>query len=820
MNRTTRTIYELIDHIPPDHTPIKISRILFDSRQFTDAKEVVFFALKGFNHDGHDYIEELYQKGVRAFVVMDPPEIKHEDAHYAVVYDSFDVLQVMATQLREDINPEVIAVTGSNGKTVVKEWLYRLVADDYKAYRNPKSFNSQLGVPLSVWSMPEDTKLGIFEAGISMANEMQFLEGILKPNAGIFTNIGSAHDINFKCKEDKIKEKLKLFKSVNFLVAPAQDEVMINMVRDFCQEHSVQLFDWSYGASEAVGNLEIIEQRVDHCHFKLHYNWQCFEGEIPFGDEASIQNAVNALCMALMLNVSEEHLETALKKLPAIEMRLEMKEGHQDTLLINDAYNSDFESLRIALHFLKEHGRDRKKVLVLSDMQESGFEPDELCSRISEIVGGEDLERIVAIGPVLSQNHLKLDIPIHYYESTEAFLLDRLRFDWEHRAILLKGSRIFEFERIDRYFARQRHETVMEVHLNRLVHNLNYYRSRLAENTRLMVMVKAFAYGSGSEEIARVLAFHGVDYLAVAYADEGVALRRAGIQLPIMVLNPESAALDSFFDYNLEPEIYSLARFKEFSTLAQERESDLKIHVKLETGMNRLGFTASDLKDFKLALQQQTRLKVASIFSHLAASDDPEEKEFTLSQIEIFKKLSADLESSLDYPVLKHIANTGAIEAYPEAYFDMVRLGIGLYGVAPHPEEQKQLLPVAELKAAVSQIKAVKPGDTVGYGRKWKAETDNRIAIISIGYADGFPRALGEGRGRVLIGGKTYPIIGRVCMDMCMVAIGEDPVQEGDEVLIFGTDLPVQEMARAMDTIAYEVLTSISPRVKRVYFMA
>lgn len=804
----------------PQRQALNISRVLFDSRQFNGDMEQVFFALKGPNHDGHHFVETLYQKGIRVFVLMEMPATRHEDAIYFQVEDSFLAIQDIGRQIRQSIKPNLVAVTGSNGKTIVKEWLYRLVSRDFKAYRSPKSFNSQLGVPLSLWSMPDDTELGIFEAGISEPGEMAVLASMLQPNVGVFTNIGSAHDVNFQSREQKVSEKLQLFKSVDYLVASADDSFLIKEIRAFCAQENIQLIDWSVGASEAVAHIDITSQSSVHCRFILKYKAMSLEAEIPFGDEASLQNAVNALCTALHLGVKPHHLQKALAELPAIEMRLEMKEGHQNTLLINDAYNSDFESLRIALHFLQEHGRDRSKVLILSDLLQSGYQDDDLRQQVETVLADAQLERLIVIGPVLSKGPLHFNFPVHYYQTTEEFIYDRLQFDWEHRAILLKGSRPFQFERIDRYFARQRHETVLEVHLNRLVHNLNFYRSRLAENTRLMVMVKAFAYGSGSDEIARVLAFHGVDYLAVAYADEGVALRRAGIQLPIMVLNPESAALDSFFDYNLEPEIYSLKRLQEFQQLAEERDMNLAIHIKLETGMNRLGFTNADLEGLQTALKAQSHLRVASVFSHLAASDDPQEAAFTQAQISRFKQMSEKLAARLNYPFLRHLANTGAIEAYPEAYFDMVRLGIGLYGVAPHPEEQEKLLPVAELKATISQVKDLQAGDTVGYGRAWQAKEASRIAVVSIGYADGFSRALGEGRGKLLIKGKRYPVVGRVCMDMCMVSVGNDPIEEGDEVLIFGTELPVQEVAKAMNTIAYEVLTSISPRVKRVYYMA
>ena len=582
----------------------------------------------------------------------------------------------------------------------------------------------------------------------------------------------------------------------------------------------IELFDWSYHPAKAAAWAELLEQTTDFCRLKFHFREASFEFQLPFSDEASKQNAVNAVFLALIIGVVPMNITERVKRLSSIEMRLEMKEGYQDTLLINDAYNSDLESLRVALHFMREHGKDRKKVLILSDVLQSGFKPQDLNAALAEIIGGEDLEALFAIGPQLKKDPLNLPFPVHYFDNTEAFLQERNTFTWTSKVLLLKGARPFRFELIDQVFAQQRHETVLEIHLDRLVRNLNYYRSRMPENVRLMVMVKAFAYGAGIEEIARVLDFHGVDYLAVAYADEGVALRRAGIDLPIMVLNPESAALDSFFDYNLEPEIYSFSRWQEFLAMAIKREQHLRVHLKLETGMHRLGFIEEDLVQLCTEVRQQQYLEISSVFSHLAASDDPFEAAFSRRQIEHFKRMSALLEKELGYPFLKHMANTGAIEAYPEAYFDMVRLGIGLYGIAAHSKEQDQLNPVAELKATISQIKQVKAGDTVGYGRSWKAIQNSQIAIVSIGYADGFSRGLSNGIGEVLVNGKRYPVIGNVCMDMCMIDLGQDSIEEGSEVLIFGKDLPVSKMAEALGTIPYEVLTSVSPRVKRVYYMS
>lgn len=820
MNWDSLQIAAAIGAPHPDLAALNVQRIVFDSRQFVPGAHQIFFALKGSHHNGHHYIYDLYQQGVRVFVVEQLPQDKMEGALFLKVPNSLAALQDLAKIIRRHVNPKIIAVTGSNGKTVVKEWLYRLVSHQAKAYRSPKSFNSQIGVPLSLWAMPEDTELGIFEAGISLPDEMVKLEAILEPEGGIFTNIGTAHGENFESLEAKIDEKLQLFSHAKYIVFPADQDILNQKIRAFAQNRNLQVLDWSFQQGRASAWLEVISRKVDACQFRFHTSAQVLEAQIPFGDEASLQNAANALYLALSLGYAAADLKEALLTLSPVEMRLEMKDGHQNTLLINDAYNSDLESLRVALHFLVEHGKDRPKVLILSDMLQSGLAPDALHAAMSSIIAAHNLEAVYAIGPQLKARPLDLPLPAHYFKDTEDFLAQMSRYHWQERAVLLKGSRSFAFERIDHFLARQRHETVLEIHLNRLVHNLNYYRANLQEGTRLMVMVKAFAYGAGSEEVARVLAFHGVDYLAVAYADEGVALRKAGIKLPIMVLNPEQSALDSFFEYDLEPEVYSFSRLRDFKALAATYQKKLKIHLKLETGMNRLGFSKESLAQLAAELKEATYLELASAFSHLAASDDPAEAEFTRGQIALYREMTDYLKEQVQGDFLKHIANTGAIEAFPEAYFDMVRLGIGLHGVAAHPEEQAQLLPVAELKATVSQCKKVAKGASVGYGRSWRAPEDGQIAVISIGYADGFSRSLSNGKGVVLIRGKRYPIIGRVCMDMCMIYFGDEEVQEGDEVLIFGEALPVQEMAEAMNTIAYEVLTGISARVKRVYFMA
>lgn len=819
MIRTSQYIAKAIGSNHPDREELRVKRILLDSRQLSTSDGTLFFALRGKNHDGHDHLSALIDKGVKLFVVEEVPAEVQAKALFLQVKNSFEALQALAARIRQELDPNLIAITGSNGKTIVKEWLWRLMDGPHKVYRNPKSYNSQVGVPLSLWDLVEDADFGIFEAGISQPGEMANLAKILQPNWGIFTNIGTAHGENFSSQELKIREKLKLFEKAEHLIYPNYHPSLSREIEAFAQDHEISLYPWSFEQQEGAAYFEILNKTSHSCEFNFYWADQQANFSIPFTDEASLQNVGNALYLALLLDYDIAFLQARIQQLQPVEMRLQMKEGREASLIINDAYNSDLESLRIALHSLAAHGKDRERVLVLSDLHQSPFKKEELYEKVAEIVAAFDLERVIAIGGELREFGLKSK-QVHYFETTSEFLQAIHQFPWRDRAVLLKGSRYFAFERIDRVLSLKRHETVLEVHLDRLVHNLNFYRSRLRQDQKLMVMVKAFAYGSGSEEVARVLQFHGVDYLAVAYADEGIALRKSGVHMPIMVLNTETEALAEMLEYDLEPEIYSLQRLKEIDALSQNLGQRVAIHLKLETGMHRLGFEAQELDEVLEILQKNSLLKVESAFSHLAASEDPEERDFTLSQISALQEMTEKISMSLGYSFLRHIANTGAIENYPEAYFDMVRLGIGLYGVAAHPEEQKHLRQVTELKATVSQVKRVKAGGTVGYGRTWKASTDSRIAVISIGYADGFPRRLGNGKAQIMIGAKLYPVVGNVCMDMLMVEVGNDAVKEGDEALIFGLDYPIQILAEALETIPYEVLTGISPRVKRLYYMS
>jgi len=798
-----------------------VTRILYDSRQYSASEGVLFFAICGKHHNGHQYIEELITKGVKAFVVEELPTQSYPEISFYKVDNTLRALQSLARQIRSHSQADIIAITGSNGKTVVKEWLAHLLQPHFKLSKTPKSYNSQIGVPISLWNLQEDDELGIFEAGISQPNEMEQLAQILSPKWGIFTNIGSAHGENFFSLEAKIEEKLKLFSEAEDLIYQADDSLLAQKIEAFADTKQIALHSWSW---QGKGEFQFILLQRESSSAEISLQWQRkhYSFALPFGDEASLQNAAHCIVAALLLGLDIEQVKAGLQSLTPVEMRLEMKAGVQNSLIINDAYNSDLESLRLALHFLKAHAGGREKILILSDLEQIALASKERHQALSEIVARFDLEALILIGEGLEGLKFPSTQNRSYYANTEAFLKEIHQHSFKDKAILLKGARSFKFEDIAERLELHRHETVLEVHLNRVVHNLNYYRSKLPARAKLMVMVKAFAYGSGAVEVARVLAFHGVDYLAVAYADEGLELRNAGIELPIMVLNTETSALKTMIKNKLEPEIYSLARLAELVDLVEQdsTEDEALIHLKLETGMNRLGFEEKDLEALIAALQKNPKLKVASVFSHLAAADDPAETDFTRSQINRFKSMSDKIAEALDYPFLRHIANSSGIERFPEAYFEMVRLGIGLYGVSNVPEERKHLMTISELKARVSQIKNLEAGDSVGYGRRFKTETATRIAVVSIGYADGFTRSLSAGKGKVMIKGKLYPTVGSVCMDMIMVNIEQDRIEEGDEVLIFGDERSIYDFAQDMNTIPYEVLTGISQRVKRVYFMS
>ncbi len=805
--------------------------LLTDSRFLSHASDTIFVAIKGERHEGHEFIEDLINKGVKDFIVdkswySNHPQL-HDKATFEVVDNSVKALQKLSIQHRNQFSFPVVGITGSNGKTIVKEWLSAILQQYFSLVKSPRSYNSQIGVPLSVWQMSENHSLGIFEAGISLPAEMQNLQNIIQPEIGIFTNIGSAHSEGFRSLKQKITEKLRLFRQSKTLIYCQDYENLDEEIRIFLKavNPSLQLIAWS---KEQKGSIQIdIDKKKDFCLLKIYWNGEEYDIRLPFIDDASIENSIHCFFASfeiLKLNFSEDQIlqiiQVGLDSLKPVPMRLELKEGINNCYLIDDSYNNDFGGLVMALNFMNQHHINRKKTIILSDVLQSGLKDVELYSKINELLIGTGIEKVIGIGPNISQNANQFN-QIDCYKNLEDFLNEVKFGSFKNELILVKGARHFSFEKIVNELINKVHGTVFEINLDAITHNLNYYKSRVSTKTKIMAMVKASAYGSGSTEIASLLQYHLVDYLAVAYTDEGVDLRKNGIELPIMVLNPHPDTFSKLLEFNLEPEIYSLNNLNDFRSFIEDLEfkpSEIKIHLKIDTGMNRLGFIEKDLTDLNKILAENPSLKVASIFSHLAAADNKKHKEFSLQQINIFNILSNKIIEHLSYKPLKHIANSAGIMAYPEASFDMVRLGIGLYGVESTDVAQKELMTIGSLKTKISQIKEVKAGETVGYGRVGKPEKDSRIATISIGYADGFDRHLSNGKGKVWVNGTLCPTVGNVCMDMSMIDITEAKAKEGDSVEIFGTNHPIFEMAKALDTIPYEILTKIGSRVKRVFF--
>ena len=789
-----------------------ISQILTDSRKITDAQTSLFFALSG-KRNPHQYIAEIYGKGVRSFVITETDFNTNlfPNANFIWVEDSLLALQKLASHHRNQFNYPVIGITGSNGKTIVKEWLYQLLATQYQIVRSPKSYNSQIGVPLSVWQMTDKFDLGIFEVGISKPNEMSLLANIIKPNIGVLTNIGAAHDEGFVSREEKLAEKLKLFSSSDVLII--EDK---NLHPSLIGK---RLFTWSF-TNNAV--LKVIDQQIIEQKFTLikalYINHQ-IEIKIPFIDQASIENAVICWAVLLQLNVHQADIKEAFLNLQPVKMRLELKKGINQSSIIDDSYNSDYVSLDIALDFLNQQHQHQTKTLILSDIEQSGVEPQQLYEYVAQLIKNKEVDQFIGIGQQLSlfKNFFKPNSL--FYSSTTDFINQFDKDLIENTTVLIKGARSFEFERISKILAQKLHDTQLEINLNAVVHNLNYYKSKLKPNVKLMAMVKAFAYGSGGDQIANLLQHNGVDYLAVAYTDEGYDLRKAGVKLPIMVLNPEVTSFDSIINFNLEPQIYSFRIFKAFADeLLKRGLKDYPIHIKLDTGMHRLGFVEEEIPELLDFIKSNKCFKISSVFSHLAASENDLHQAYTTQQITIYNRCVALIEAVLDYSFIKHIANTSAITKWPNAQFDMVRLGIGLYGIESNQLERAHLQHVATLKTSISQIKELKKGDTVGYGRSGVMPKDGKIATVKIGYADGFPRALGNGNGLMLINNQLVPTIGNICMDMTMLDITDTHVNIGDDVIVFGEGLDVYTLANQLKTIPYEVITNISQRVKRVYY--
>lgn len=801
-------------------TPLQIAKdeviqyLITDSRKALASPKSLFFAIKGIRNDGHEFIASLYEQGVRQFIVERKLDISNfPDGNFHLVESAIKALQDLASYHRAEFKYPVIGITGSNGKTIVKEWVYQLLSPEKKCVKNPGSYNSQIGVPLSVWQMTGDHELGIFEAGISQAGEMTSLQQIIRPTIGIYTNIGSAHAEGFNSIQEKASEKAKLFKDAETVIY-CSDYPEIEEQFTPKSNPSQKLLGWGQKPGSNI-LLKFTNDKILTISGTLGEH----RFSIPFEDFASKENLAHCVVLLIHFGYSDDLIESKIKQLHAVPMRLELKQGINGCQIINDAYNNDLGGLRISLDFLNGLNK-AKKTLILSDVLQSGLTLEELATQIATIVRDSGIQRFIGIGFGFYSHHSPFDgfnIDKQFFLTTDDFIRDTNWKNFKDEAILIKGARVFEFEKIVQRLQKKVHGTVMEIDLNNVVHNLNYFRSLLQPEVKLMVMVKAFAYGSGSQEIASLLQYHRVDYLGVAYVDEGVELRQHRIHLPIMVMNPTEDTFQALIDNGLEPEIYSLSLLRSLVNFLNGRP--IAIHLKVDTGMHRLGLELDDIAEAVELLASNSNIRVASVFSHLAGSDEAKHDEFTASQSELFAMAIQKLEKALKYRPLRHILNSSGIVRHPGLQFDMVRLGIGLYGIDPSGLLQDKLQPVATLKTVVSQVKTLKKGETIGYGRRGKAERDLKTATIAIGYADGYNRAFSNGVGSVLIGGKRAPVIGNVCMDMTMVDVTDIPeVIEGKEVIIFGKGLPIPEVAQMINTIPYEILTNTSERVKRVFY--
>ena len=805
-----------------------ISYLLLDSRRLQQPAESLFFALAGSRQDGHSFIPDLIQKGMSHFVITESKWLDiYPEATFIVVKDTLMALQKLATEHRKRYSYPVISVTGSNGKTIIKEWLYQLLHEDYCIVRSPKSYNSQIGVPLSIWQMSDEYNLAIIEAGISESGEMERLEKMIRPTIGILANVGEAHSAGFLNRKHKTKEKLRLFGNAKILIY-SRDHADVNQavaeINTLKGADAIPTLTWSQHTEADLRVTSILLQR-NHSFISAQYKGRELDFEIPFSDLASIENALHCACVMLYLDRDFEVIKARMRQLTGIAMRLELKDAIHHCSLINDSYNSDFESLRIAVDFLSQQNQQPRKTIILSDILQSGRGEYDLYVEVAKLLQQHNIDRLIGIGPAIKRcmkAFEKIGLQdLQCYDSTDALIHASNHITFQNEVILLKGARAFEFEKIAKFLEKKAHQTVLEINLNAIVHNLKIYQSLLQPTTRMMAMVKALSYGSGSYEIANVLQYNRVNYLAVAYADEGVELRKHGIKLPIMVMNPEVRSFETMIAHRLEPDLYSLSILQQFIEAIKGKAdiTSYPVHIELETGMHRLGIEAQELERLIDSIQSSTCIQIASVFSHLAASEATEFDAFTDEQIARFEQMSSTILAAFDYKILRHILNSSGISRHVSAQYDMVRLGIGLYGLDPTPTVQAQLLPVSSLKTTISQIKQVSTGETVGYGRVGKVAEGKTIATIGIGYADGLNRKLSNGKGKMLVRNQLVPIIGNICMDMTMLDVTDiADAQEGDEVIVFGVNPRVETLAKAAGTIPYEMLTGISGRVKRVYF--
>ncbi|MDH5597652.1 MAG: bifunctional UDP-N-acetylmuramoyl-tripeptide:D-alanyl-D-alanine ligase/alanine racemase [Cyclobacteriaceae bacterium] len=782
-----------------------------DSRKHLHVDETAFFAIAGIHFDGHDYIEDLYHQGVRTFVVEKPIDThKIPEANVVRVKKSVRAIQQLARYKRMQYTIPVVGITGSNGKTIVKEWLFQLLSPFTNCIATPHSYNSQLGVALSVWQIQPTHKIGVFEAGISQSGEMENLEKIIQPKTGIFTNIGTAHDQGFVSRTEKIQEKLKLFTHCEKIIYCSDHELLHQEI----EKLGIPVFNWgsNHNPTLLIKNKEIVGRT---CKISFVYNQEEHFITLPFSDSSSIENAMHCIAYMLMDGHSTEEIQQGISGLVPLKMRMEFKSATNNCIVLDDSYSNDSESLKLGLDFLNRQHGNKEKVLILSDIEQTGREPKELYKEIGGIITSSGIKRFVFIG-----EHISAQLG-HFphsesYKSTGEFLEAHPGNPFTDAAILLKGARKFSFEKIVGLLQKKVHGTLLEINLKAVMQNISFFRSALNPGTKILVMVKAFGYGTGSAELASVLQTQHIDYLGVAYTDEGVYLRQSGITIPIMVMNPSESSFESLNKYHLEPEIYSMDILKKYISFCQGKS--VGIHIKLETGMNRLGFTKNELQQVYSILKDHPNITVKSIFSHLVGSGESELDFFTRDQIHLFMEMADQLIESLGYKPIRHILNTSGILRFREYQMEMVRTGLGIHGISPTPGFQENLVPIATLKTYVSMIKNVSVEETIGYSRKGKINRPSKIATIAIGYADGLPRGLSNGIGTVVINNQEVPIIGNVCMDMAMVDVTDIECKIGDEVIIYSPEYPVTRLSKALNTIPYEVLTRINERVKKIYY--
>lgn len=826
------TILQLLDGHQvalPAKFETDIQELIIDTRKIANAQHALFFALKGSMRDGHQFIASAYGKGIRHFVIE--TEVGTElfpEAYFIKVTSTLDALQKVGQHQRMLFDHPVIGITGSNGKTIIKEWLYDLLShcppynEQAGPVRSPKSYNSQIGIPLSTWLMQPGNTIGIFEAGISKPGEMEKAAKMIRPTIGIFANIGDAHNEGFDTIELKIKEKLKLFDKAEMLIYCKDQDNLRQTLQQWAGDRAIKLFSWSAKEPADLQILEIVAEK-QFSTINALFRGEHIAIKIPYTDKAYIENTIHCWACLLMLGISPSEIALLTPQLQPVAMRLQLVEGINSCTIINDTYNSDYTSLKIAIDFLLQQKQHHKKTLILSDIMELRNDSETFYAKVAQLLHQKGIDRLIAIGPKIMQYKKSFErydsMEQTYFTDTNAFLAQFNNKQFSNETILLKGARSFEFEKIESLLEEKTHKTVLEVDLSAIQNNLRAYKRLLAPGVKLMAMVKAFAYGTGSVEIANVLQYEGVDYLTVAYLDEGIALRKAGITLPIMVMSPEFGSFDQMINWKIEPEIFSLQSLETFLQVAENMGTEAyPIHLKLDTGMHRLGFNEENIEALLSILRHSRSVKVQSIFSHLAGSDDAGSDAFTREQARRYERMSVQLARGTGYRPIRHLCNSAAISRFPELQFDMVRLGIGMYGVDSDPEMQQKLQNVASLKTTVAQVRTLPAGETVGYGRRGKIDRDSKIATVSIGYADGYFRDFGNGKAYMLVNGIKAPTMGSVCMDMCMLDVTDvAEIKAGDKVIVFGKDLPITTLAKWADTIPYEIITSVSQRVKRVY---